>query len=610
MSRRSRRRRRVEPTDDWEQLLLLTRWPEQVRYELIRPVVLFGESAAERARETEAASERTLRRKIGRFEAEGMESLFDAEPAKRRELPPAIRRLVVDLKAEYPHLNTNEIAGICYVRFGRRPDVRTVRRVLEEEPVPLRMIRRYPPYHEIPEAKERRMAVVSLHAEGWTVKAIAGYLKINRDTVYHTLRRWLEEGADGLEDRPRGRPKGVRKVDLGAIDAVRRLQQNPELGAFRVHAALKQLGIGLSPATCGRILALNRRLYGLEKPNAGGGRKREMPFASSRRHGYWTADVRYLDAVDEHLLGGRAYAISVLENHSRAILASAVSPTQDLPAFLSVLYRAVERYGSPEALVTDGGSIFMANQARAIYEALGIDKREIERGKPWQSYIETAFNIQRRMADWQFAQARTWPELVAAHEAWTRDYNEQPHWAHRDRKDGRRSPAEVLGWVSGVRYHPEELERAFFSTRFSRVLDGLGYARFRHWRIYGEEGLAGREAALWLQEKTLSLEYGGETLSRYDVEREPDGDRLARIAQPRVFETSHAPPQLRLFGLEETGWLKVLKLGEYAPRKSQRPQALQEALFSPIWSPFSDHLAAGFTVVFGHPGSTYTPGTS
>ena len=34
-------------------------------------------------------------------------------------------------------------------------------------------------------------------------------------------------------------------------------------------------------------------------------------------------------------------------------------------AFLSVLYRAVERYGAPEALVTDGGSVFRANQARA-----------------------------------------------------------------------------------------------------------------------------------------------------------------------------------------------------------------------------------------------------
>src|SRR5215218_11378262 len=114
------------------------------------------------------------------------------------------------------------------------------------------------------------------------------------------------------------------------------------------------------------------------------------------------------------------------------------------------------------------------------------------------------------MADWQFAQARTWPELVAAHEAWTRDYNKQPHWAHRDRKDGRRSPAEVLGWLSGVRYHPQDLERAFFSTRFTRKLDSLGYATFRRWRLYGEESIAGSEAALWLYAKNLTLEYAGE----------------------------------------------------------------------------------------------------
>src|SRR5215216_772357 len=43
--------------------------------------------------------------------------------------------------------------------------------------------------------------------------------------------------------------------------------------------------------------------------------------------------------------------------------------TQDLASYLSVLYAAVERYGSPEALVTDGG-IFRARQHRAVYEAL------------------------------------------------------------------------------------------------------------------------------------------------------------------------------------------------------------------------------------------------
>src|SRR5215216_4769896 len=63
----ARRRRRVGPTDDWEQLELLCLWPEQRDYELIRPLVLFGSPAAERAGETGAASERTLQRRARRF---------------------------------------------------------------------------------------------------------------------------------------------------------------------------------------------------------------------------------------------------------------------------------------------------------------------------------------------------------------------------------------------------------------------------------------------------------------------------------------------------------------------------------------------------------------
>ncbi len=573
------RRRRVEQTDEWDLLVPLFAWPEQENYEAIRPLVLFGEPVAERAGQT-GVSERTLYRRLERFDAEGMRSLFDAEGAKRRALPPAIRRLILDAKAEYPAFNLNEIANVCYVCFGRKPDPRMVRRVLDEEPMPLKILRRYPPYHEMERPRERRIAIVALHAEGWSTKAIAGYLKTSKPTVYRALKKWIEGGVESLDDEKRGQKGGVRKVDLGAIEAVRKLQRNPNLGEFRVHAALAQAGIHLSPRTCGRILALNRRLYGLEKPKAGDGRKKEMPFASKRRHRYWTADVRYLDAIDEHLLGGRAYAISILENHSRAVLASAVSRTQDLAAFLSVLYAAVERYGSPEVLVTDGGAIFRANQARAVYEALGLAKEEIERGKPWQSYVETTFNIQRRMADWHFARAESWPELLEIHSRWVEDYNHQSHWAHRERPDGRRSPQEVLGWVTGVRYREEELERAFFAVRFSRVLDALGYARFRDWKLYGEEGLAKQEAAVWLQEKTLTVEHGGEPLSRYDVEYLPGTDKLATVGRPRLFESSYALPQLRLFELGDAQWLQALKLEGYASRRPRRPRALQEVLFS------------------------------
>src|SRR5829696_10320274 len=68
----NRRQRRVEPTEDWEQIELLCAWPEQRDYELIRPSVLFGSQASERAKETGAASERTLQRRVVRFGAEGM----------------------------------------------------------------------------------------------------------------------------------------------------------------------------------------------------------------------------------------------------------------------------------------------------------------------------------------------------------------------------------------------------------------------------------------------------------------------------------------------------------------------------------------------------------
>jgi hypothetical protein len=55
-----------------------------------------------------------------------MESLFGSEAARgRQRLPPAMRRPVVDPKAEYPAFNPNEISRVCYERFGSRPARKT-----------------------------------------------------------------------------------------------------------------------------------------------------------------------------------------------------------------------------------------------------------------------------------------------------------------------------------------------------------------------------------------------------------------------------------------------------------------------------------------------------
>ena len=166
------------------------------------------------------------------------------------------------------------------------------------------------------------------------------------------------------------------------------------------------------------------------------------------------------------------------------------------------------------------------------------------------------------------------------------DYNAQRHWAHESREDGRRSPEAVLGFYTALlRPREEGLRRAFFSTRHARVLDALGYVRFLDWRLYGEEALARREAAVWLQPGSLTLEYGGAALSAYDVELSRESGKPKAVRGARLFGTSHVLPQPRLFALDEAGWLKALKLEGYAPRRPSGPMALQGVLF-----PYPDAL--------------------
>lgn len=146
-------------------------------------------------------------------------------------------------------------------------------------------------------------------------------------------------------------------------------------------------------------------------------------------------------------------------------------------------------------------------------------------------------------------------------------------------------PAEVLGFLTGVRHRPEDLQRAFFSTRFTRILDVSGYARLKHWKIYAEEGLARREVALWLGTESLAVEFAGDTLARYDADYSARTNQLREVKKPRLFETVYrrAPEQPRLFELVvlgEAGWLKAVRLEDYAPRKPRRPQSLQQVLFA------------------------------
>ena len=395
----TRRYERREPTHDWQQIRPLLKDPTQLTYEIIRPVILWGVTPKERAAET-GTPRSTIYYRANLFDQAGMASLLPPGPPPpvpeqkkldQRTLPPPMRQAIVDVHAAYPPLSLREIATICYARFGRRPSPRTIKLILADGPKPS-INARHTRYADIPDPVQRRKAILELHFEGWNKKSIAGYLDVSRTTVHKVLRRWAEEQFAGLPDKASAPKSPRRKVTLRAVQEIKKLAENPELGAYRVSAALEQIGIKLSRATCGRVLAMNRDLYHLQMPRKGGRPKAQMPFKAERRHQFWSVDIRYLDM---HRLPNvdMIYCISILENFSRSVLASAISLRQDNEAFFAVFYAAIRKYGTPEVLVSDNGSVFTSHDTRRVCEGLGIEKKEIKKGRPYQNYIESMLYV-------------------------------------------------------------------------------------------------------------------------------------------------------------------------------------------------------------------------
>jgi putative transposase len=287
--------------------------------------------------------------------------------------------------------------------------------------------------------------------------------------------------------------------------------------------------------------------------------------------------IRYIEHHQLPNIKGPVYVISVLENFSRMLLASAISEKQDTAAYLRVLAKALRNYGAPEAIVTDSGGVFYSKRAIAIYEVLDIRKERIDPKQSWQNYIEAHFGIMRRLADYYLNKAPTLDEMKKAHRKFIRDYNSQIHFAHRERQDRRHNPQEVLRGMLARTLPAPTLARIFVATEFTRSLDRSGYIRFRRWRFYAEEGLARQQVQVSIYTSTLKIAYQDTELAFYTTGWAEDNKHITEVKNPRLIETGYQSPQLKLWILGPDEWLLFLKLPDYAARKKRqrKPELLQ-----------------------------------
>lgn len=568
-------------TERFPQLQLVFSDTVQERYEVARPLLL-GQpvTAKERAAQTQKHPQ-TVRRYVRRFEGQGMRGLFDEEPEmvpRCGSVSEAVRLEVLRLKTLYAPLNLREIANIVYGTLGARIDHKTVGRILERHPIARQQRLPLPKFRDYKEPYEARVEVVKLYYRGWNIQSISGFLGVSRKHIYTLLSRFEEEHFAGLVSRSKAPHYRYRKLYLPLLKKVADLQkEHPLIGRFRLWDwLLPDDKAGVSERTVGRAMAFNRFMYeelGRQIPREA----KPHPFKARTWHQYWFIDHRYLEKID----GVQYYSLCILEGYSRAFLSGVVLATQARGPVLKLLYETVLKWGAPGAIVSDSGGAFVSSDYEACCERLGIRVEHIEARQSWQNLIETHFNIQRLMGDPQFARCSDEAQLTQAHAWFIERYNSSTHSAHLHRKDGRRTPGEVLSWVRGEPMSQRQVQRGFRELLWTRTLDRAGYALVQNYYLYGERAANRQRVCLWLWDDTLRIDCRDELLASYPCTYDPDQKELRAVKEPTLHPNHFAQEQPVLFELGQEQWQRVSRLNRQKRRRFSQ-QSPQPQL--PLWA--------------------------
>jgi hypothetical protein len=496
--------------------------PTQYRYELIRPLLLFPEhTATQRAQETGTHPE-TVGRIKRRFEQQGMLGLvpdtLDVRPAHRQlRVPDTVVHELQRLKGLYEGFGFRELARILFHTTMYRVTGQTAQRLWERLPPAAPPSRPLLDYHSHPEPAPARLEVITLYAQGWSKRSISQFLQVSRPTINMWIARFERDNGASLEDKSSAPHAPARKVWLPVMLEMYHLQKrHPDAGGFRIWSLRGKTD--LSVRTVERIMALNRQVYpdipgtaGHHTPKAA---PQPHPFKASAAHEYWFIDGRMMDFALE---GHRWWSLIILDGYSRTMLAGAVAPSEASWVALTVLYTACQRYGVPVHLISDSGGAFISNAFEGVCTRLAIDHKTIisTEGQSYQNLMETHFNIQRRVYDYQLALTRTPREFAEAHQRFLDLYNTTAHQGLLKERFTPPIPLHVLGESKGRLYPPQELVRKFAHALFVRTTNRYGCVTLHRSHFYVDQGVPQTPVLLWVSGEDLRAVYDQVLVAEY-----------------------------------------------------------------------------------------------
>jgi hypothetical protein len=255
--------------------------------------------------------------------------------------------------------------------------------------------------------------------------------------------------------------------------------------------------------------------------------------------------------MDFALDGVKWWSIIMLDGYSRTLLAGAIAPSEASWVALMVLYTACLRYGAPQTLISDSGGAYISNEFEAVCARLEIDHQTIisTQGESYMNLMETHFNIQRRLYDYQFSLSNTPAELEQAHQAFIRLYNTTAHQGLL--KDGFDPPIPIvaLAKAKGRTFSQDELVQKFSRALFPRTTNRYGCVTLHRYHFYVEEGLPKTTVLLWVYGEQLRAMLDNVVLAEYHCHYDWQDRQVKDVRDGVFYATRFASPQGSLIPL-------------------------------------------------------------
>jgi len=187
---------------------------------------------------------------------------------------------------------------------------------------------------------------------GESVAAVCRRRGISRASFYRYRRRYLAEGSEGMQARPRRPLTSPGRIDPRLEQAICALRkEHPRWGARRIRTELARAGVEPpAKSTIHRTLTRNHLVAPRPLRRRPAKKRFERPVAN---------DLWQIDATQVKLAGDqRVWVVDIVDDHARYLLAADACAALSGDAVWSCFVAASAAHGLPRQLLSDNGTYF------------------------------------------------------------------------------------------------------------------------------------------------------------------------------------------------------------------------------------------------------------